>query len=106
MPCSTSVQMKVLLILVSGMCACFLGCDQSGTGSTTGSSKLTKENVLRITEGMSIDDAKLILGPPTNDVSDLGYLEWGDLGKPGPYVNLEFDKDSLKITRKKVIGLD
>ena len=81
-----------------------VGC--SGGGDDTG--KVTKVNVLKVTDGMSIDDAKLILGPPTREVKFGGYLkmEWGDVATPGPFIEIEYDKDSLKITRKRVIGMD
>ena len=106
MTSSTRAGPKRLFALVLGVGSFIAGCDQMDAGGANNSSKLTKESILKVTDGMSIDDAKLILGPPTNDVSELGYMEWGNLGQPGPYVSLEFDKESLKITRKKVIGLE
>lgn len=100
---STTVGLFVAGALV--LCV-FLGCG-SQTGSSSGDlGKVTKENVLKVTEGMSIDDAKLILGPPTKHTELLHIMEWGSAGTPGPWITLDYDKDTLKITRKKIIGMD
>ena len=82
------------------------GCGAAGGGDDTG--KVTKANVLKVTNGMSIDDAKLILGPPTHETKLETYhkMEWGSPGISGLWIVLDYDKDSLKITRKKVIGMD
>lgn len=86
-----------IILLVSG-CGLSTGGDNGG--------EVTKANVSRVTVGMGIDEAKLILGPPTHHAEVLHLMEWGSADTPGPYIVLDYDKDTLEITRKKVIGMD
>ncbi len=43
-----------------------VGCNSNSGTTSEGTGSVTKANVLKVTDGMSIDDAKLILGPPTH----------------------------------------
>ena len=113
------------IMATAAMMALLLGCNNdkgpSGAGgsnrndakgaSEAGGSRLgkfTNENVLKLSEDMGIDDAKIILGPPTKDAEAVAgrYAEWGDITTVGkPYVRLDYDSDTRKITAKRIVSL-
>ena len=68
------------------------GCDES-------TRKLTKANYSEIQKGMSVEDAQLILGPPKYKSKIRPRMEWGELIGSGPFVGLEYDAESSKITK-------
>lgn len=74
-------------------------------GCSSQDGKVTKQNVLRVQTGMSVSDAKMILGPPTHESKVLNSLEWGKPG-PDPWIVIEYNPDTLVITRKNVIGAE
>ena len=66
---------RIVFLALSAIILFVAGCGATGGGAPQGDSskvkeddsgKVTKANILKVTNGMSIDDAKLILGPPTH----------------------------------------
>ena len=96
---------RTILATLVMMALFLVGCDRGPGAGGSSLGKVTKENVLKVTEGTSIDDAVIILGPPTIDKHGPieGYSEWGNIIDGEPYVHLTYDPVTRKITRRSIL---
>lgn len=63
----------------------------------------SRSNILRIRKGMSLSEAKKVLGPPVGHNKDRHIMEWGPAEKAGPWLTVHYDPMTGKITKTRVI---
>jgi hypothetical protein len=74
--------------------------------ATASQSKLTKDNILKITDGMTIDDVELILGKPTERrVFDTVHLKWVEGGKD-VFIVFAWKDSAFRVRSKAHKGFD